>query len=68
MTVFILIASGGVNVLNIHNDSIRFIDPKTRSLSNTVTKLAIDKEGAYLDWFGKWIVMLNMKTEVATSL
>ena len=61
------IASGTVNVLNIHNDSIRFINPKRRSFSNTVTALAIDKEGTLWVGSGSGIFNINMKTEVASS-
>ena len=61
------IASGTVNILNIHNDSIRFINPKRKSFSNTVTALAVDKEGTLWVGSGSGIFNINLKTEVASS-
>ena len=61
------IASGTVNALNIRNDSIRFINPKRKSFSNTVTAFAIDKEGTLWVGSGSGIFNINMKTEAASS-
>ena len=62
-----LIASGGVNELNIHNNSIRFIDPKNAAFSNTVTNLVLDKTGVL--WIGSksGLYSMNMKTEAVTK-
>lgn len=62
-----LIASGTVNVLNIRNDSIRFINPKRKSYSNTVSSLAIDGEGTLWVGSGSGIFNINMQTEASSS-
>ena len=61
-----LIASGGVNVLNIHNNSIRFIDPKNNTFTNTVTNLVLDKNGVLWIASTSGLYSMNMQTEVVT--
>lgn len=62
-----LIASGGVNVLNIRTGNIRFINPKNQLFSNTVSNLVKDKNG--IVWIGSQsgLYYMDMKTEVATD-